>query len=94
MYVCTYRCPGLLQSDEAALLESSSSSFDVAIDAVRVSPGDKLKSFGFSMPTRCDGPLPLPPPPPPLPAIVIGRNDDDVEDGVVDVAVAMADNDC
>lgn len=45
----TYRCPGLLQSDDASLLESSSSSFDVAIEPVVVcaSPpaGDRIVSF-------------------------------------------------
>lgn len=50
----TYRCPGLLQSDDAATLESSSSSFDVAIEPVVVvwaSPpaGDRAVSvLGFS----------------------------------------------
>lgn len=46
----TYRWPGLLQSDDAALLESSSSSLDVTIEPVVVvcaSPphGDKASSF-------------------------------------------------
>lgn len=49
----TYRWPGLLQSDDAALLESSSSSFDVAIEPVVVCasppPGDKAVSvFGLN----------------------------------------------
>lgn len=49
----TYRLPGLLQSDDAALLESSSSSFDVAIEPVVVcaSPpvGDSAVSvFGLN----------------------------------------------
>lgn len=48
----TYRWPGLLQSDDAALLESSSSPFDVAIEPVVViaSPaaGDETVSvFGL-----------------------------------------------
>lgn len=50
----TYRWPGLLQSDDAGLLESSSSSFDVTIEPVVVcaSPpaGDRVVSvFGFSV---------------------------------------------
>lgn len=44
----TYRWPGLLQSDDAALLESSSSSLDVITEAVRVSPGDRVASDGLS----------------------------------------------
>ena len=41
----TYRWPGLLQSDDAVRLESSSSSFDVGVGFG--SPGDA--SFGFNV---------------------------------------------
>lgn len=43
-----YRWPGLLQSEDAALLESSSSR-DVALDPVLVRPpGDAIVSLGLS----------------------------------------------
>lgn len=43
-----YRCPGLLQSDDALLLESSSSSRDVTLEPVRVSPpGETIVSLGL-----------------------------------------------
>lgn len=56
----TYRWPGLL-SEDAALLESSSSSFDVTIEPVLVSPGD----IGLSTPPICCVP----------PEIVVGHDD-------------------
>lgn len=43
----TYRWPGLLQSDDAALLESSSSSLDVTPEPVCGSPGDSPASDGL-----------------------------------------------
>lgn len=44
-----YRWPGLLQSDDAALLESSSSSRDVTFEPVRVRPpGEAMVSLGLS----------------------------------------------
>jgi hypothetical protein len=43
----TYRLPGLLLSDDCWLLESSSSSLDVAIDTVPVPPGDRAVSAGL-----------------------------------------------
>lgn len=73
----TYRCPGLLQSDDAALLESSSSSRDVAIDPVRVPAG-----VGVSLGLSPRDPLPEDT----VPGVVA----DSVVDGVVGVVARFS----